>query len=161
MTERLPPGADPREVAEERLAAARRRGEIDNLAWHGRPLDLSDAGDPDWWVRRKLRDEQVALPPALQLRRDRDELLATLHTLRGEGVARTALEALDGRIRYAASHVIAGPPSTLLPLDVEALVEQWRATRPPPTTLAPAPPATVPRLRRALRWLRRGSGRAS
>lgn len=142
MTQRLPEGADPHEVAEQQLDAAADRGGLEvRSAWHGRPLDLSDANDPDWWIKRRLREEQlVALPPALQLRRDRDELLAGLDAMHSEVHVREALEKLDGRIRYALGHAIPGPPSTLLPLDVEALVAQWRARRPPPTPPVDAPP---------------------
>lgn len=161
MTERLPEGADPTEVAEERIDALAASGGLQTPeAWRGRPLDLSDAGDPDWWVKRKLRQEQVALPPALQLRRDRDELLARLDELPSEHVVRDQLTKLDARIRYAASHVIDGPPSTLMPLDVDGLVAGWRARRPPPPPVVPAPAPAVPRWRRVLGIVlpRRGPG---
>jgi hypothetical protein len=144
MTERLPEGADPEQVARQRLDAALARGELQTpTSWRGRPLDLSDAGDPDWWIRRRLRDEEhVALPPALQLRRDRDRLLATLDELPFESGARAALEELNRRIRYAAGHVIDGPPSTLMPVDVETLLDGWRRRRPPPPPAPPPAPAT-------------------
>ena len=155
MTQRLPKGADPQEVAEQRLDEAAARGELEvRSAWHGRPLDLSDANDPDWWIKRRLREEQlVALPPALQLRRDRDELLAGLDAMHSEVHVREVLEKLDARIRYALGHAIPGPPSTLMPLDVEALVEQWRARRPPPVPRVEPPP----RRRWWQRLLRRGA----
>lgn len=154
MTQRLPEGADPQEVAEQRLDEAAAGGELEvRSAWHGRPLDLSDANDPDWWVKRRLREEQlVSLPPALQLRRDRDELLAGLDRIHSEVHVREVLGKLDARIRYALGHAIPGPPSMLLPLDVEALVEQWRAGRPPP----PVPVRVPPRRRWWQRVLRLG-----
>lgn len=158
MTQRLPKGADPQEVAEQRLDAAAARGELQvRSAWHGRPLDLSDANDPDWWVKRRLRDEQlVSLPPALQLRRDRDDLLAGLDAMHSEVHVREALGKLDGRIRYALGHAIPGPPSTLLPLDLDALVEQWRARRPAPSVHVQVPPS-----RRGWRRLLRRRARAA
>ncbi len=154
MTKRLPKGADPQEVAEQALDAAAARGDLEvRSAWHGRPLDLSDANDPDWWIKRRLRDEQlVALPPALQLRRDRDDLFAGLDAMHSEVQVREVLEKLDGRIRYSLSHAIAGPPSTLMPLDVDELVEQWCARRPPPVPRVESPP----RRRWWQRLLRRG-----
>ena len=83
MTQRLPKGADPQEVAEQQLDEAAARGDLEvRSACHGRPLDLSDANDPDWWIKRRPREQQlVSLPPALQLRRDRDELLAEISRL--------------------------------------------------------------------------------
>lgn len=154
---RLPRGVDHEAVADRRVDAALAADGL-RSAWRGRPLDLSDAGDPDWWIRRKLRDEEhVALPPALQLRRDRDELLGRLDEHTDEHAVRAALEELDARIRYAASHVIPGPPSTLMPLDVDALVARWRARRPPPPPRPPDPPVRVRWWRRTIAALTRSS----
>jgi len=47
-------------VAENKLRAAIEAGEFDNLPGLGKPSPLIDEPyDPFWWVRRKLRAEQL------------------------------------------------------------------------------------------------------
>lgn len=54
-----------RVVAENKLRAAIEAGEFDNLPGLGKPSPLIDEPyDPFWWVRRKLRDEQLPADPA-------------------------------------------------------------------------------------------------
>lgn len=49
-----------RRVAEERIQAAYQAGEFDNLPGLGEPSPLIDSDyDPGWWVRRKLKREQL------------------------------------------------------------------------------------------------------
>jgi hypothetical protein len=46
-----------------------------------------------------------------------------------EGEVRRRLRELDARIRKVNRTAIAGPPTTVAPLDVEALVRRWRERR--------------------------------
>lgn len=126
MTERKPRSMSPESWAEQQIVDAQARGEMDPGRMAGQPLDLSDAGHPDWWIRRKLKAEQLDMPPSLQLRQDRDDFLATLADLPNEDAVRLRAEAINGRIRYANSHGITGPPVALMPMDVDVLVERWR-----------------------------------
>lgn len=45
------------DLAERRIREAIAQGAFDDLPGAGKPLDLRGAGDPDWWIRRKLEDE--------------------------------------------------------------------------------------------------------
>ena len=48
--------------AEAKNKAAARDGQFDNLPGLGKPLPLIDeAYDPGWWVRRKLKREELAM----------------------------------------------------------------------------------------------------
>jgi hypothetical protein len=48
-------------IAEDKIQAAIRAGEFDNLPGLGEPFDCCDEQyDPNWWVRRKLKDEKLA-----------------------------------------------------------------------------------------------------
>ena len=38
---------------------AMRRGEFDDLPGAGKPLDLPDKHDPDWWVKRLIERENI------------------------------------------------------------------------------------------------------
>jgi len=55
-----------RMVAEDKIQAAMRDGEFDNLPGFGQPHPIIDEEyDPHWWIRRKLACEGLgSLPPA-------------------------------------------------------------------------------------------------
>ncbi|HEV8065943.1 MAG TPA: DUF1992 domain-containing protein, partial [Acidimicrobiales bacterium] len=74
MTGRKPPGNSDVWI-EAVIREARERGEFDNLAGEGKPLDnLGTHHDELWWVRQKMRDEGISyLPPTLALRKDRQD----------------------------------------------------------------------------------------
>ena len=47
-------------VAEAKLQAAMERGEFENLPGFGQPFEFDElAYDPHWWIRRKLKREQL------------------------------------------------------------------------------------------------------
>jgi hypothetical protein len=47
-------------IAEERIREAYERGEFSKLPGFGRPLEIDDtASDPYWWVREKLKAENL------------------------------------------------------------------------------------------------------
>ena len=52
-------------VADNKIRAAIEAGEFDNLPGLGKPSPLIDEPyDPFWWIRRKLRQEQLPANPA-------------------------------------------------------------------------------------------------
>lgn len=53
-------------VADDKIRAAIAAGEFDRLPGFGKPHEIIDEPyDPYWWVRRKLRREQI--PPPINL----------------------------------------------------------------------------------------------
>lgn len=105
------------------------RGEFDRLPGTGKPIDgLDGPHDELWWVKDKLRREELAaLPPSLAVRRDRDDLLRALPTLATERAVREAVHELNERIRRLNRYGSpSGPPTSLMPQDVDAIVAQWR-----------------------------------
>ena len=108
------------------------RGEFDRLPGHGRPIEGLDAPhDELWWVKDKLRREQVStVPPSLAVRRDRDVLLAHLAEFPSEQAVRDAVGELIDRIRTLNRYGSpSGPPTSLMPQDVDDIVARWRAAR--------------------------------
>jgi len=105
------------------------RGEFDNLPGAGKRLaSLDQPRDEMWWIREKLRREEVSyLPPALELRRQVDEALERIARTTSEADVRRIVAQINDRIRYVNSHLTSGPPSTLMPFDVEKVVDGWRA----------------------------------
>ncbi|WP_341854621.1 DUF1992 domain-containing protein [Brachybacterium sp. GPGPB12] len=101
---------------ESAIEAAARRGDFDDLPGAGKPLDLPDTHDPDWWVNQRIAsgdiDSEALLPVVVSLRKEyerRDETLAAspdekavreyargLHRARPRGPAREPLPADAG-----------------------------------------------------------------
>jgi len=109
---------------EEQIRDAQERGLFENLPGAGKPLpDLDEPYDPMWWVKRKLRDENLSLlPDALQIRVDLERALDA----RTEPELREVLLELNQRISRLNSRATCGPPTTLAVVDVEEVVRKWR-----------------------------------
>jgi hypothetical protein len=109
------------------------RGEFAGLRGAGEPIaGLDEPHDELWWVKDKLRREDlVVLPPSLAVRRDRDQLLANLHTFRTEDAVRAAVAELNERIRKVNRYGSSGPPTTLMTQDADDVVARWQATAKP------------------------------
>lgn len=130
MTAREPAAERPWETwVERQIREAQERGEFDNLPGAGRPLpDLDRPRDELWWVRRKLRDEQLSyLPPTLQLRKDVERARERIARARSEREVRGILAEINERIRLVNASALEGPASTVAPLDEEQTVRRWRA----------------------------------
>lgn len=131
MTERKPPEASVGSWVEFQIRRAQARGEFDDLRGHGKPIrDLYEPHDELWWVKRKLRDENVSVvPPALQLRRDVEQLRGSLPSIPSERRVRELVADVNERILAQNRTTTTGPATSLMPLDVERVVEEWRAAR--------------------------------
>ncbi|WP_211283134.1 DUF1992 domain-containing protein [Serinibacter salmoneus] len=122
-------------LAQERIREAIASGAFDNLPGAGRPLDLSDADDPDWWIKRRIREEGgdlSALAPALiQLRRERRDLLAGIGELASEDAVRDAVADFNERVRLERLRPSTPglPPTLVTTLDVAEALERWREAR--------------------------------
>lgn len=112
------------------IREATERGEFSNLPGEGKPLTgLGRPDPPDWWARRKMASEDLraVIPGPLAVRREKQDLQATLSDVRDEATARAIVEDLNQRIkeqnltRIAGRHIITGL------VDVEQALRQWRA----------------------------------
>jgi DnaJ homologue, subfamily C, member 28, conserved domain len=141
MTERKPAGKSWESWREELIRLAHEDGAFDNLAGAGKPLaDLGDSYDPDWWVKKLVRREQVSLlPPALALLRKGEAEVERIRKLSDETEVRGRIRALNGEIARANARAAEGPPTRLAPLDADTIVAAWRAARKPDPGLPEAP----------------------
>ncbi len=116
--------------AERLIREAQEAGEFDGLP-RGKPLPLTGGPLPEaWWAKEKMKREGLSdLPPSIAIRREAEGVLAALARETDERVVREQLEELNARIRKLNATHVAGPPTTLSPLDVEAVVRRWRAAR--------------------------------
>ena len=131
MTERKPPGVSWESFVEKQIREAQERGEFDNLPGSGEPLtELNGYHDELWWVRQKLRREKISyLPPSLAVRKERDEALDRIARANSETVVRQIVADINVKILEINRKPTSGPPSSLMPLDVERVVRQWRDSR--------------------------------
>ena len=86
-------------------------------------------------MRDKLRREGVSyLPPTLALRKDVEDAEAAIADSSTEAEVGQIVEEINERIRSVNRMATAGPPSNLMPLDLERTLEAWRA---PPRLTTP------------------------
>lgn len=142
---------------------AMRRGEFDDLPGAGKPLDLPDKHDPDWWVKQLIEREQITgiAPAAIGLRKEDAELDAVLdREASADGVRRVVTD-FNARVVEARRQLTGGPPVITPTRDVEAEVTAWKERRTVRREAARAAAAEAqtgsPRSarRRWLRWPRR------
>ncbi|MFT4199881.1 DUF1992 domain-containing protein [Gordonia sp. (in: high G+C Gram-positive bacteria)] len=137
-------------MAERQIRKAVERGDLDDLPGSGKPLDLTDHDDPDWWLKRYLKREGlVVLPPAIQLRKDDAELDARLDELRTERAVRQELADFNRRVVEARYQVVGGPPLITAQRDIDATVAAWTARR---ASRRPSEPTTAAKPARRWRW---------
>ncbi|WP_345751395.1 DnaJ family domain-containing protein [Microbacterium rhizophilus] len=145
-------------VVEQAIQHAIRRGEFENLPGAGKPLTgLGQSHDPDWWIRRKIEQENLRGlgPPALALRVEDAELDDRLDRMTREQDVRETLEDFNRRVKHARLQLLGGPPVVTPTRDVEAEIAAWherREERGRAAREAAAAEAPEPRRRR---WRRR------
>ena len=131
---RKPPGESWESFTERQIREAQEAGQFDSLEGSGRPIqDLDEPYDELWWVKRKLRREQLSfVPDAIAIRREAEAVLESLADVPTEEEARALLLELNERIARTNAATWTGPPTTLAPLDVEETLRRlWRPRRAP------------------------------
>ncbi len=124
------PGEKMESFVERLIREAQEDGAFDGLPGAGRRLPYRGERDEAWWIKEKIRREKLsALPDSMAIRLEAEALVAELDRLSDERVVRERLEALNVRIRRINATAVSGPPTTLAPFDVEAVVRRWRDRR--------------------------------
>lgn len=117
-------------LADLQIRRAIDRGEFDDLPGSGKPLDLSDSHDPDWWLNKLMKREGlVMLPPSIQLRKDDAALDAQLDRLSTVKDVRSEIEDFNLRVIRARYELPVGPPLVTMPRDVDQTVRSWAERR--------------------------------
>jgi hypothetical protein len=132
VTRRKPFGLSWESWIERQIRDGMERGEFDDLALQGKPLpDIDQPRDELRWVKDKLRREGAdLLPPTLVVRRELDQTRDRLRAATTEAEVRELVAAINERIRNVNRTATAGPPSTLVTLDLGEELERWRSRRP-------------------------------
>lgn len=145
---------------ESAIEAAARRGDFDDLPGAGKPLDLPDTHDPDWWINQRIAsgdiDAEALLPVVVLLRKEYERRDETLAALPDEQAVREYAADFTERVHEDRR---ANPFQRMLApaWDGDDAVARWREVRArsaPASSEEPAPPA--PRRRRRWWFGRRG-----
>jgi hypothetical protein len=137
-------------VIDQQIRKAEERGDFADLPGKGKPLPgLDGPDDENWWIKSWVRREGVPpealLPTPLQLRKEAERLPETVRDLPTEEAVRAAVSDLNRRIAEWLRAPV-GPAVPVRPVDVEAVVREWRSARPSP------PPAAAPQAPQRRRW---------
>jgi len=129
VTERKPADVSWEQWTDRQIRDAEARGLFDDLPGTGKPLsDLDRPHDDLWWVKKKLKDEGVSfLPPAIAIRREVEITREAVAAAPDEDAVRRLLTNLNERIREVNRNTISGPPTTVMPLDIDDEVRKWRS----------------------------------
>jgi hypothetical protein len=119
---------------DQQLRVAMERGDFDDLPGYGKPIeDLGVEHDPDWWIKKLVERENIAiLPPALALRKEDAELDGRLDRINVESEVRREVEDFNARVRkaiYTPPTGPSGPPVVTRQRDVDDEVTAWRDRR--------------------------------
>jgi len=127
-TQQKPPGVGFESWIDRLIRRATECGEFDDLPGSGVPLaGLDEPYDEMWWVKQKLRSEDLSyLPPSLALRKEAHDALDGAGRASTEKEVRERLAAINEKIRDAIRMGIRGPELNLVPFDVERIVRLWR-----------------------------------
>ncbi len=101
VSRRRPAGVRFESWNDRQIRQATERGEFSDLSGAGAPLaDLNEPYDKLWWVKRKLRSENLSyLPPSLALRMEAHDALEGAGRAITEAEARELIDAINEKIR--------------------------------------------------------------
>ncbi|WP_439659708.1 DUF1992 domain-containing protein [Lentzea sp. HUAS TT2] len=131
MTQRKPPGMGFESWIDKQIREAQERGEFDGLPGAGKPLPgAGEALDEDWWIKRKVREEEgtAGLPPSLVLRKRAETARARALAAATDEEARSIIERMNAEILDALRKPLSGPPLNLMPFDVDELLRERKGT---------------------------------
>lgn len=132
---RKPPGVSYESWVDRQVREAAERGAFEGLSAAGKPLDpaLLTQTAGEWaveWARREGADMTAALPPALALRRERQELVDAVPGKPTQEAVRAAVEHFNERLDAAYRRPQEVPPVALAFVDVERQLARWREAHP-------------------------------
>ena len=131
MTTRKPPGSSWESWIDRQIREAAERGEFEDLPGTGKPIaGLDGTHDENWWIRQKLRREDLSyLPPSLALKKEAESALDAALSAKSEIEVRGIIEQVNAQITKANRLGIDGPSVGLVPYDTERVLRDWQERR--------------------------------
>lgn len=129
--DRKPPQLSWESFADRRIREASEAGAFANLPGLGQPIPgIDEPLDENWWVRKKLKAENLSVvPPTIAARRQIEQFRNEMAGIASEQQLRRRLEELNEQIRKAIYSTTLGPANGVQLLDVEREVAAWRRLR--------------------------------
>jgi hypothetical protein len=131
MTERKPARLTFESWIDRQIRVGMEQGDFDNLPGAGKPIaDIDEVSDDLWWVKQKLKRENVSfLPASLVLRKEAEVAREAAAQADSEEDVRRIIAAINAKIREAIRIPPDGPPLNMVPFNIERLLTQWRSER--------------------------------
>jgi len=131
VTTRKPPGSSWESWIDRQIREAAERGEFEDLPGTGKPIaGLDGTHDENWWIRQKLRREDLSyLPPSLALKKEAESALDAALSAKSEIEVRGIIEQVNAQITKANRLGIDGPSVGLVPYDTERVLRDWQERR--------------------------------
>lgn len=131
MTTRKPPGSSWESWIDRQIREAAERGEFEDLPGKGKPIpDLDKPHDENWWIRQKLRSEDLSyLPPSLALKKEADSALDAALSAKTGIEVREIIEQINAKITRANRLGIDGPSVAFVPYEIERVLRDWQERR--------------------------------
>jgi hypothetical protein len=132
VTTRKPPGTSWETWIDRQIREAAERGVFEDLPGTGKPIaNLDKPHDENWWIRQKLRREDLSyLPPSLALKKEAESALGAALSAKSEIEVREIIEHINAKIIRANRLGIDGPSVVLVPIDIERVLRdrlEWQA----------------------------------
>jgi hypothetical protein len=131
VTTRKPPGTSWESWIDRQIREAAERGEFEDLPGTGKPIpDLDKPNDANWWIRQKLRREDLSyLPPSLALKKEAECAVDHALSAKSEIEVRSIIEQINEKITKANRLGIDGPSVALAPFNTERVLREWQERR--------------------------------
>jgi len=131
VTTRKPPGSSWESWIDRQIREAAERGEFEDLPGKGKPIpDLDKPHDENWWIRQKLRSEDLSyLPPSLALKKEADSALDAALSAKTGIEVREIIEQINAKITRANRLGIDGPSVAFVPYEIERVLRDWQERR--------------------------------
>jgi hypothetical protein len=129
VTERKPPAQSWQGFIEQAIERARKEGQFENVEGMGKPLaGLDEPYDENWWIKSKLRRENLSATPEpltilLRIKALREELPLR----RSESDAKECIRALNREIGLLNAAPAAPGVRPIAPLDEEDALREWKS----------------------------------
>jgi hypothetical protein len=131
VTTRKPPGTSWESWIDRQIREAAERGEFEDLPGTGKPIaNLDQPHDENWWIRQKLRSEDLSyLPPSLALKKEAENALGAALSAKSEIEVREIIEQINAKIARANRLGIDGPSVGFVLYDTELVLRDWQERR--------------------------------
>ncbi len=129
--QRKPPGLDWETWIDRLIRQAQERGEFADNSLHGKPIPSLGQRRPDDWFAQGLmaREGLDQLPKTIRVRKNLDRALEDIAAATNEDEVRRIVADINEQILDVNRKAASGPPSNMMPLNLERVLATWLAGR--------------------------------